>query len=110
MVSPRLPPWKEVARGAGSDPAPRAIYLPAQEPPHDKHNQDDAEDAAKTGASVSAVSIISPASAEDEDQDYDKEDCAHISACGQVRVVWSDGLYGFFAASRTASLRPPTAF
>jgi hypothetical protein len=56
------------------------------------------------------VSIISPASAEDEDQDYDKENCAHISACGQVKVVWSDGLYGFFAASRTASLRPPTAF
>ena len=109
MISPRLPPWKEVARGAGSDPA-RPIYLPAQEPPHDKHNQDDAEDAAETGASVSAVSIISPASAEDEDQDYDKEDCAHISARGQVRVVWSDGLYGFFAASRTASLRPPTAF
>jgi hypothetical protein len=56
------------------------------------------------------VSIISPASAEDEDQDYDKKNCAHISVCGQVRVVWSDGLYGFFAASRIASLRPPTAF
>jgi hypothetical protein len=108
MISPRLPPWKEVARGARSDPA--RPYLPAQEPPHDKHNHDDAEDAAETGASVPAVSIISPASAEDEDQDYDKENCAHISACGQVRVVWSDGLYGFFAASRTASLRPPTAF
>jgi hypothetical protein len=86
MISPRLPPSKEVARGAGTNPA-RTICLPAHEPQHDKHNQDDAEDAAETGAAVAAVSIISPASAEDEDQDYDKEDRAHISACWQVRVV-----------------------
>ncbi len=109
MISPRLPPSKEVARGAGTDPA-RTIYLPAHEPQDDKHNQDDAEDAAETGAAVATVCIIPPASPEDEDQDYDKENCAHISACGQARVVSSDGLYGFFAASRTASLKPPTAF
>jgi hypothetical protein len=68
--------------GPGSDSA-SAVYLPAHEPQHDEHNQDDAEDAAEPGAPVSAVSIISPASAEEEDQDYDKENCTHISALGR---------------------------
>src|SRR5271167_5065777 len=79
------PPSAARKRGPGG-----CGYLPAHEPQHDKHNQDDAEDAAETGAAVATVCIISPASAEDEDQDYDKENCAHISACGQVRVVWND--------------------
>ena len=96
---------RTLARGPAS-----AFYLPAHEPQHDKHDQDDAEDAAETGAAVATVCIISPASAEDEDQDYDKENCTHISGLRAGESRLKRRVYGFFAASRTASLRLPTAF
>src|SRR6185312_875359 len=89
LISLALGPQTEVARPATPERCENdsgsAICLPAHEPQYDKHNQNDAEDAAETGAPVPAVSIVSPADTEDEDQDYDKENCAHVSGLLRVR-------------------------
>jgi hypothetical protein len=89
----------------------RAVYLATHNPQHDKNNQNDPEHTAETRAAVATVRIISPAAAENENQYDNEENRAHV-ADSELAIMITVGLafYGFFTASLTASLRPPTAF
>jgi hypothetical protein len=95
-----------------SYPVPGGDALAAQQPQHDDDDQDDSQNAAEPRAAIIAMRVISAAAAEQQHHDYDDDDEVQIWSFWLANVATERTIRLYFccAASRIASLAPPTAF
>jgi hypothetical protein len=95
--------WASLGSRQSNSRSSIARELSPDQPQDDEHNQDNPEDAAESGAAILAMGVVAATAAEDQNQQNNDKNGAH----GPASAFWR---YGFFNASRTASLTPPTAF